>query len=211
MENGLTWTECAVPNRNWAMFNEDMEFLEKCVKRPGPASEHDKNMMGERLGLPADFHTLRMTIGGFLYEAKIIRLEDYPNFEYELIKNGIVITKVKTLQTAYDPNLGFWNIGGKLVWELGGETSVIVVDGVNFNEKYQLQGSYFPYEIKGKLIYIAKQNGKLHLVYDDKIMGPDFDEISMPYCCGMMYLFHSNGQYWFVGRREETKYLVSIQ
>jgi hypothetical protein len=107
--------------------------------------------------------------------------------------------------------LGLWNIGGKLVWELGVDTPVIIVDGINFNEKYALQGSYHPYEIKGKLIYIARQNGKLHLVYDDKIIGPEFDEISMPYCCGMVYLFHSNRQYWFVGRRGGTKFLVPIQ
>lgn len=152
-----------------------------------------------------------MTIGGNLYEAKIVRKEDYPHSEYELTKNGVVIIKVKPIRTTYDPNVGFWNIEGKLVWEVGGETPVIVVDGVNFNEKYQLQGSYFPYEIKGKLIYIAKQNEKLHLVYDDKIIGPDFDGISMPYCCAMMYLYHSNGQYWFVGRRGDAKFLISIQ
>ena len=78
-----------------------------------------------------------------------------------------------------DPNRNFWNIGGKLVWELAGYTTVIVVDGVNYNEKYGLEGSFFPYEINGKLIYIAKKDGKYHIVYDDQVMGPEFDEISM--------------------------------
>ena len=110
-----------------------------------------------------------------------------------------------------NPNRGFWNIGGKLVWELAGYTHVIVVDGVDYNEKYQLEGSHFPYEIKGKLIYIAKQNGKFHIVYDETMIGPEFDAISMAYCCGMISVYYGSGQYWFVGRRAGTMYVVSIQ
>lgn len=60
-----------------------------------------------------------MTIGGNLFEAKIVRKEDYPHSEYELTKNGVVIIKVGlALRTTYDPNVGFWNIEGKLVWEV---------------------------------------------------------------------------------------------
>ena len=102
-------------------------------------------------------------------------------------------------------------MGGKFVWELGGDTSVIIVDGINYNEKHQLQGSYQPSAINGKLIYIAKQNDKLHIVYDDQVIGPEFDDISMPNCCGMIHLFSGGGQYWFVGALSGTTYVRAIQ
>jgi hypothetical protein len=72
-------------------------------------------------------------------------------------------------------------------------------------------GSYFPYEIKGKLIFVAKKNRNFSVMYDEKIVGPEFDEISMPYCCAMVPLIRRNEWYWFVGSREGIKYLVSIQ
>ena len=97
------------------------------------------------------------------------------------------------------------------MWELGGYIQVIVVDGVDYNEKYQLEGSYFPYEIKGKLIYIAKKNGTFHIVYDETMIGQEFDAISMAYCCGMISVYYGSGQYWFVGRRDGTMYVVSVQ
>jgi hypothetical protein len=127
-----------------------------------------------------------------------------------LIKNGEVILKIIPGFVASDPNRNFWNIGGKLVWELSGYRPVIVVDGVNFNEKYQLEESYFPYEINGKLIYIAEKNGKQHIVYDDKVLGPEFDQIYKAYCCGMISVYYGHGQYWFVGRRAGTRFIVLI-
>jgi len=211
MENGLTWTECVVPDRKYSLMREDWEFLVKCVPPPESDIANDKAMRGERVELPQGFSDFKTTIGKDHFET---RLFDYPQkgcCNYKLLKNGKIILKESTRFTTYDPNLGFWNIGGKLVWELGGWTSVIVVDGIDFNEQYQLQGSYKPHEIKGKLIYIARQNGKLHVVYDGQAIGPEFDDISMPNCCGMVWLYRGNGQYWFLGSRGGEKVLVSIQ
>ncbi|MEW5870759.1 MAG: hypothetical protein AB1894_15910 [Chloroflexota bacterium] len=210
LENGLTWTECAVPFRSYAMTVTDMGILKRCVAPPEWSADDEKRR-GERVLGNSGFIDLRITIGSDDYESKLADRAEGGSCHYELFKNGEVLLKISADYTTYDPNISFWNIGGNLVWELAGRTPVIIVNGANLNEEYHLEGSYFPYEIKGKLIYISKKNEKYRVVYDEKTTGPEFDEISMAYCCSGMRLFRGSGQYWFVGSREGVKYLVSIQ
>ena len=209
MENGLTWIECVVPNRDYSLKVEDMTILTKCVD-PFEGSDDDVISMGERVKGNLGFDDLRITIGKDHFEARLVS-RDKDGFHYKLTKNGEVVDKTVAHFTTHDPNQNLWNIDGKLVWELAGGQPVIIIDGVDFNEKYHLEGSYFPYEIKGKLIFVAKKNEKFSIMYDEKIVGPEFDEISMPYCCAMVPLIRGNGQYWLVGSREGIKYLVSIR
>jgi hypothetical protein len=208
MDNGLTWSECVVPNRDYSRETADMEFLKSCIDTP-IWDENDKKMVGERVSGREGDADLQITIGNDYYETKHDNSKEL--WTYELIKNGELILKIKPSFMAYDPNRNFWNIERKLVWELAGQTAMIVVDGVNYNEKYELEGFYFPYEIKGKLIYIAKKNGKYQVVYDNKVLGSEFDEIQMAYCCSMASVYHGSGQYWFLGTRGGTKFIVSIQ
>ncbi len=213
LDNGLTWTECVVPFRDYAMVNSDLELLTQCVKLPDLKNQEDKKIVGERVEQTQAMSDFKITIGKDRFETRMVTNENTGccTFKYDLIKNGAVILTKKADFVTYDPNMGLWKIGGKLVWELGGWTSDIIVDGVDYNEKYQLQGSYKPYAIHDQLLYIAKAHDKYQLVYADKRFGPEFDDISMPNCCGMIHLFRANGQYWFVGSRAEKKYLVSIQ
>jgi len=208
MNNGLTWSECIIPNRDYSRETADMEFLKSCIDTP-IWSEDDKKMVGERVSGREGDADLRITIGNDYYETKHDNSKEL--WTYELVKNGEAILKIKPSFMAYDPNRNFWNIEGKLIWELAGYTAMIVVDGVNYNEKYQLEGSFFPYEIKSKLIYIAQKNRKFHIVYNDQVVGSEFDEIQMAYCCSMASVYRGSGQYWFLGRRGETKFIVSIQ
>lgn len=208
MDNGLTWSECVIPNRDYSRETADMEFLKSCIDTP-IWSENDKKMVGERVSGKEGDADLQIIIANDYYETKHDNSKEL--WAYELLKNGEIILKIKPSFMAYDPNRNFWNIEGKLVWELAGQTAMIVVDGVNYNEKYELEGSYFPYEIKGKLIYIAKKNEKYQVVYDNKVFGSEFDEIQMAYCCSMASVYHGSGQYWFLGRRGGTKFIISIQ
>lgn len=209
LEDGLEWVECVVPAREYAHNNADLELLSQCVAIP-TLDENDKNRMGERLEGQRGLTELRITIGSDHFETRLADLSQ-GCCSYELIRNGDVLLKMTPGFMTSDPNRNFWNIGGKLVWELGGYTAVIVVDGVDFNEKYQLEGSFFPYEIHGKLIYIAKKDAKYHIVFDEKVMGIEFDQIYMAFCCGMISVYYGQGQYWFVGRRAGTYYVVRIQ
>lgn len=207
LAEGLTWSECVVPIDDYA--RTDMEFLAKCIELP-TRNEDDEYRRGEFIDHQNATSDWRISIGNDHFETKINDISQ-GCCSYKLLKNGDVILEMFPGFMTSNPNRGFWNIGGKLVWELAGYTAVIVVDGVDYNEKYQLEGSHFPYEIKGRLIYIAKKNGKFHIVYDEKMIGPEFDAISMAYCCGMISVYYGSGQYWFVGRRGGTMYVVSIQ
>lgn len=209
MDNGLIWSECVVPNNDYARTDTDMKFLASCGEIP-TSNENDKKRRGEFIDHQNATNDWRMTIGNDYFETRINDLSK-GCCSYKLVKNGDVILEMSPGFMTSNPTRGFWNIGGKSVWELAGYTQVIVVDGVDYNEKYQLEGSYFPYEIKGKLIYIAKKNDKFHIVYDEKIIGAEFDSISMAYCCGMISVYYGSGQYWFVGGRGGTEYVVSIR
>ena len=207
--NGLTWSECVVPIDDYARTDSDMEFLAKCIEFP-TRNEDDEKRRGEFVDHQNATSDWRISIGNDHFETRINDISQ-GCCSYKLVKNGEVILEMFPGLVTSNPNRGFWNVGGKLVWELAGYTKVIVVDGVDYNEKYQLEGSYFPYEIKGKLIYIAKKTGKFHMVYDEKMIGPEFDAISMAYCCGMISVYYGSEQYWFVGRRGGTMYVVSIR
>lgn len=210
MENGLVWTECAVPYLEYAMGPEE-DFLTRCAAKP-KWSAADQKKVGQKVETYPTFYDFSIIIGSDRYATNLINMEQDGCCTYALTKNGKVMLTRKITFGVVDPNRNVWNIGGKLVWELADfPHPVIIVDGVDYNAAYQLEESSFPYEIKGKLIYIAKKNGKLHLVYDNTFIGPEFDEIQKPYCCGMTRLVYGSGQYWFVGTREGIKYLVSIQ
>lgn len=178
-----------------------------CINGDWPyLDDNDKKLYGERIhGEIGD--NLRMVIGDDVYETRYSRSPS--GLDYELLKNGDAIAKTSASFVTFDPNRNLWNIGGKLVWEVA-DPSVIFVDGVNQNEKYQFEGSYFPYEIKNKLIYIAKKNGKYSIVYDEKIIDPEFDEMYMAYCCGTTRVLYGQGQYWVWGKRDGNYYVVGI-
>ena len=207
LENGLLWKECVIPDREYYYVKHDVELLTNCINFPN-GDDHDETILGERIQ-GSNGSDLRLIIGDDTYETK------YDNSrgccEYDLLKNGVVIFHTSAPLITTDPNRTFWNIEGKLVWELLALPPVIIVDGVDFNEKYHLEGSYYPYEINGKLIFIAKKYGKYQIIYDDKFIGPEFENISKSYCCAGISVMRGGNQYWFLGKREGVQYIVSIQ
>jgi len=207
LANGLIWTECVVEYRAYSHVWPDVEALSRCTDLP-ETNEHDDEIRGERFE-QSRFPDLRIEIGDDIYET---RYKDTKNCcEYDLEKNGNKLLHASAPFYSFDPNRNLWNIDGQLVWELISEPPDIIVDGVHYTEKYGSEGVFFPYEIKGKLIFIAKENGKFHIVYAGETVGLEYDEISMAYCCAMMSVMYGSGQYWFLGRRDGVMYVVTIQ
>jgi len=208
LEDGLSWTECTLPLRDYYYSNNsDLKLITSCLNMDFPrGDDHDKAMNGERVhAIMGD--NLRLVVGTDIYETRYTRSTAD---DYELLKNGVVIARASAHFIASDPNRKLGMMGGKVVWEIISEPPVAIVDGINVNEAYQLEGSFFPYEVKGKLIYIVKKNGQYHVVYNDKMIGPEFDEISMAYCCAKLSVSYGKGQYWFLGRRDGMQYIVAI-
>jgi hypothetical protein len=207
LNNELIWTECVLPYQDYFHNKSDIELITTCLDMEFPFwDDSDKAKFGERVHGP-NGDNLRLIVGDVIYETRYAQ----SNFrEYELLRNGVVIATVNANFIVADPNRRLGNLGGKIVWEVISEPPVLVVDGENINEEYQLEGSFFPYEINGKLIYLAKKNGKYHIVYDGNVIGAEFDEISMAYCCAKLSVSYGKGQYWFLGRRNGVQYVVAL-
>lgn len=217
MENGLTWSECIVPFFDHPHETADFEFATSCLNMDWPGwDDYAIELNGQPLreervdGDGEHGDNLRLIIGKDIYETRYTNIDGGNN--YELLKNEVAIAETTACPYCAigDPNLKLWNIGGKSVWEIFTDPPTIFVDGISRNERYQWDGSYFPYDIKNKLIYIASKNGKYSVVYDEKVIGHEFDQIYMTYCCASTSVLYGHGQYWFWGRIEGTYYVVAI-
>lgn len=209
MESGVTWTECVVPDKNYAHSQPDMDFAARCLNMERPRwNDNDRNMTGERIE-GKNGSDSRLVIGNDIFLVK----HDSTNgcCDYKFLKNGKIIMETSAPLITFDPNRNLWNIRGKAVWELITDPPTIIVDGIDFNNKYQLEGAFVPYAINRKLIYIARKNGKFHIVYDEKVIGPEFDEIYISYCCATTRVLYGGGRYWFWGKHEGSFYVVGIQ
>jgi len=210
MENGITWTECIAPSIDYAHAVPDFKFAVNCLHGELPTwNDQDLKIAGEWIGEPIIDADLQQVIGSDVYVVK----QYHPNgcCDYEFLKNGNVVIKTSAPSITFNPNQHLWNIGGNVVWELVSDPPTIFVDGIDFNQKYQWEGIYKPYSINNKLLYIAKKYGKFHIVYNEEIIGPAFDEIYIKYCCGTTNVKYGNGQYWFWGKRESVYYVVALR
>jgi hypothetical protein len=214
MENGLTWVECIAPIEDYAHSVEDQEFASRCLNMEIPVwDDNDRKMAGEWTVIATvtsnNNAVFQQVVGNDVY---LIKQEGTNGCcEYEFLKNGKVILKTHIPLVAASPFQHHFTIDGKAVWELLTDPPTILVDGVDYNEKHQLEGIFKPYAIRNKLIYIAKQNGKYHIVYDEEIIGPEYDEIYIKYCCGTTNVRYGKGQYLFWGKRDGTYYVVGIR
>lgn len=216
LEDGLVWTECIVP----PYTSTDSDFATTCLNMNFWADDHNMMLNSQRLsgkrvkGICGD--NLRLVIGKDIYETKhtVPRENACGSYNYELLKNGVVIATVKgVISNVVDANRKLWNVDGKSVWEISSDPpaqylSAIIVDGVNQNEKYQLEGSFDVYYFKDKIIFIALKNGKYHIMYNGKFIGHEFDEIFI--YGGPPSVLYGHEQYWFLGRYEGTYYVVAI-
>ena len=200
---GLTWQECA------SSQGFDPKQAETCFGRLYPLwSEGEKANFGTRI----DLEKLQLTIGEDVYQARLNgRL--FLNEKYTLTKNGKVIRSLYGKFTAYSPSVSLQNVSGKAVWEFSDEkTATVIADGVDVRQLYRLDKAYKPYGLDGKLIFIGQEDSKYFVVYDGWKVGPDFDDISIAYCCEpvLWSVQYGQGQYLFWGARDGLSYVVKI-
>lgn len=70
-ENGQTWTECVVPNRNYSVTPADMAILKKCGD-PFAQGGVEEVRMGERKTRNEGSDDLQISIGSDHYEARFL-------------------------------------------------------------------------------------------------------------------------------------------
>lgn len=206
-DNGLSWTKVQIPDKRYFWTVVDVGLLKSCIDFP-EMDDHDQAILGKRIGSSA-IADLEITIGSDLYQTKSD--ETSGCCDYDLLKNGTVILQTSAPLITTNPNRTIWNIGGVLVWELLKDPPTIFVDGVDQNEKFGWDGSYYPYAINGKLIYFAQKGLVYQVIYDNQPVGPEFSEISLSYCCAGMPIHRGGGKYMFIGKHDGEMFLVMIQ
>ncbi len=202
----LKWLECEVP----IDVNYDWGISEKCFGFPIPTwDDTDTARFGERFRREGHiWDDLRIIIDGDVYET-----DKQPGEPYILYKNGDVFVESMSGDTSYPPNRSLQNVGGKVVWELANPWQpTIILDGRDLRQENDLEGVYLPYNLGEKLIFVGNKDAKYFVNYDGKQLGPQYEEISIGYCCGpaAYSIRRVNGEYWFWATKENRYYLVVV-
>jgi hypothetical protein len=176
--------------------------------------DEDRQRLGEHFHRPTEaLQDLRLAIGKDVYETK------HQTYQYELMKNGVTIATANSIFSVFDPNRALLMADNKIVWELVGFNSdqtvlisAVIYDGVNLLDKFSLEGAYIPYVINDKLTFVAKKAGRFYVMYDEQKLGPEFDEISIGYCCSSAAysILGVQDQYWFWGMRDGKYFVVAL-
>ena len=211
----LVWQECQI--HRIASYYDDWASAGQCLgaeppQRQGP--EEEKERFGESYssspdGLPMN---LRLGIGEDIYEASIVDSGNgYEN--WTLRKNGEVVVEEKGHFAPYNINQSLLNVNGKIAWEFADvDHPTIIYDGIDLQNKYELEAAYIPNVINNKLIFVAKKEDRYFVIYDGQKLGPEFDSIEVGYCCDETgySIRRPFNQYWFWGSRGGRSYIVSI-
>jgi len=90
--------------------------------------------------------------------------------------------------------------------------ATILYDGEDVCSLYGLDAAYRPYEMAGKLLFIARKDGQYFIVYDGRRMGPIFDCIALANRGDSTSLLqqHGGGHFWFWGLRGGQLYAVEV-
>jgi len=209
---GLVWRDCELPRPHYQSQEDCLGVTKK------ETFEDGESPFGEHFLPPgALMQGWRLFIGNDVYEALhqpyMVKAFSDPDdwLEYKLFKNGQILITRKSKLTGYDPNAGLLNINGKYAWEFANPyQATVIYDDVDLRQQYGLEAVYRPYVINGKMIFVARDNGKMFVVVDGKSIGPEFDEIEIGYCCETVGIYRYPGQYWFWGSRESRNFVVVI-
>ncbi len=202
-EAGLVYQECA----------QEAEFggwqqAPACFGHEAPDWDEAETA---RRGKRTNMQDLALVIGEDTYTARFVAslLLDW----FVLSKNGWPQRGLLGEFTAFSPNIGLAEIGGKAAWEFADhDSATIVYDGRDLRREYGLRQAYRPYALGDKLIFIGQKGGKYFVVYDGRRLTPEFDDVLIAYCCEVaMYAPQGRGEYYlFNGVRDGQNYLVEI-
>ena len=204
--SSLVWLECEVSFDQYHKWR----VAEKCFGFPLSSwQDEDRAHIGERFKrIPFTPDDIRNTINGIFYETYT-----EPGGLYILYRNGKIYAETSSGFTTYSPNRSLQDVGGVAAWELANpDHPTIIFDGQDIRQEYNLDAAYLPYTINDRLIFVANKDSKYYVVYGDEQIGPEFNNISIGYCCGpaAYSIQRVQGQYWFWGTRENRFYLVMI-
>lgn len=179
------------------------ELPEKYAQKPqGKAgSEYqdlDENQLRELVGTEKNLTSLvensAKQIGADYFYVLRKRLEKSVE-EYSIYKNNEKVYGFSSVFVTYDPLVSVRVIENKYTVEYvensyeqaGNNFSVnkrIWQDGVGeIAKKYGMQNVIVPYEVGGKMVFLAEKNDRWFVMYDGERILEEFERIDFGYCC----------------------------
>ncbi len=201
----LTWQECRL-NDGYGGWQQ----ASQCFGHPEPmVGDEGKVRHGKRM----DMEHFRLETGQDTYETNRIASLLFYDL-YALTKNSWPISLLAGEFLVHSPNIGLYEIGGKIAWEFADDnTATIIYDGQDVRRTYGIDKAYRPYRVGDGLISIGQKGGRYFVVYNGKKLTPEFDEVVIAYCCeAVMYSPQGRqGIYLFNGTRDGQNYLIEIK
>lgn len=205
---GLVWQECELPIPALASNSPRSDESVACFGRPAPTLVADNQDNGVQF---IDKTHLRMTVGQDVYEA---RADDLLVVTvYTLYKNGSPVRSFVAPGDTLWLRMFLANVDGHIAWGIANENpATIIYDGKDLRRVYGLDKAHAAYGLAGKLIFVGEKDGKYFIVYDGLKIGPDYDRITIAYCCEtMLYTARgAQGRYQFRGTRDGKNYIIEV-
>jgi len=199
---GLVWQECLLAEGygNWRQAQE-------CFGLPEPTGEREDGIYySKRVGMD----NFQLNIGEDVYQTH--RIGSLFSFEvYYLSRNQWPISIQLGEFIAHSPNIGLDDVDGKAAWEfVSFDKPTIIYNGRNLRQRYNLDQAFSPYNLNGKLVFLAQQDDSYFVVYDGKRLTPDYEDVVHAYCCeAFMYSPGGRqGAYLFNTKRNGKNYFV---
>lgn len=210
-ELGLLWHECELP-RPQNQTKEDCLGVTMNARMDGDESPFGETFTPQGGISPAK----RLRIGNDVYEAVHVPYQGKgftgPDglAEFRLYKNSRLLITKRTHMVGYE-NASLLNINGKYTWEFAEYMiETIIYDGVDLRQELGFEAVYRPYIIEGRMIFVARNHGKMFVVVDGVQIGHAYDEILNGYCCETPKIMRAPGQYWFIGKKDGRTFQVVI-
>lgn len=226
---GLTWRECP--------HTADWAALAACLGHPLPLpTEAEKagvsvdSEQGHRLQIGADVYETREALGLFRNSSAFYEEGRLPGWarlvagvspnRYTLYRNGQPIASLPGVRCAFDghsPDRSLADIGGRAAWafyDFDLEQATVVYDGQDVRALYGVDRAIAPYEVGGKLIFLASRGTESFVVYDGRRVdaGPLGVGTTLALCCeGALYNpRYGGGSYVFWASRDGASICVEV-
>ncbi len=197
----LVWRECSINGD----FNgqQASDCFGDLKPAPSPTAAPDQQA-GE----------LRLKIGSDTYRTIQFKSEYFADKQcFNFYKNANLVGTQCGANGTFSPNIGLRTIGDKAAWEfVDGAKGTIIFDGKEVGRALGLDSAHRPFELDGKLIFVGKKNDKYVVVYNQQVIGPEFDLIHLAYCCepAAWSVRYGSGKYWFWGKRNGQSFVVEV-
>ena len=200
-DTSLTWRECAMTGDFQAQQINTCFGSIDLPPTPTPAPD-----------LPPG--EMRLKIGSDTYRTTLFKSDYFAEKQcFNLHKNTVLLTTLCGKTAGFNPSYSLQAIGNKSAWEfIDGSKGYVIYEGKDMAQTLNLDSAFRPFELDDKLIFIGKKADRYVVVYNQQVIGPEFDLIHIAHCCesAAWSVRHGIDKYWFWAKRNGQNYVIEI-